>query len=342
MADRFVHLVGSVPLSDNETVFRAVGAALGDRVKRYPDGETGDRKNWIQWQAHVFDGNPNFALTSDAPMVVSHEHRETRPYYHLVDGADPESLRFPLQYARYARESYPVFVRLRESGVIPPDARFLVTMPAPLAFLQVYIAGPDRARVEPAYERAVREQIAEITNAVPARDLAFQWDTVFELLILEGGRTTYIDDSREALIARLARFGEAIPAGVQLGYHLCYGDMNHRHSIEPKDTALMVEVANALTSALKRPIDYVHMPVPRDRSDEAYFAPLAGLRLAPSTEVYLGLVHVTGGIDGIRKRIAAARRVREDFGIGTECGFGRRPPETIAALLNLHAEAARG
>ena len=105
---------------------------------------------------------------------------------------------------------------------------------------------------------------------------------------------------------------------------------------------MMVAVANALTSALKRPIDYVHMPVPRDRSDDAYFAPLADLRLAPATELYLGLVHVTGGIDGIRKRIAAARRVRDDFGIGTECGFGRRQPETIAALLHLHAEAARG
>jgi hypothetical protein len=29
-----------------------------------------------------------------------------------------------------------------------------------------------------------------------------------------------------------------------------------------------------------------------------------------------------------------------DFGVGTECGFGRRDPKTILALLQLHAEIA--
>jgi hypothetical protein len=29
-----------------------------------------------------------------------------------------------------------------------------------------------------------------------------------------------------------------------------------------------------------------------------------------------------------------------DFGIATECGFGRRDPATIPALLRLHAEVA--
>jgi hypothetical protein len=29
-----------------------------------------------------------------------------------------------------------------------------------------------------------------------------------------------------------------------------------------------------------------------------------------------------------------------DFGIATECGFGRRPADSIPALLRLHAELA--
>ncbi len=165
---------------------------------------------------------------------------------------------------------------------------------------------------------------------------------MFELLILEGARGSNIDDSKDALIARLLTFGNAVPADVELGYHLCYGDMNHRHSVEPRDTALMVEVANALSHGLKRKLNYVHMPVPRDRFDDAYFAPLAGLATGPETELYLGLVHMTGGEEGVRRRIAAASRVRSDFGIGTECGFGRRPPETVVPLLRLHAAAAEG
>jgi hypothetical protein len=35
-----VHLVGSVPLASAEDVFRTLGGALGDRLRRLPDGET--------------------------------------------------------------------------------------------------------------------------------------------------------------------------------------------------------------------------------------------------------------------------------------------------------------
>ena len=38
--------------------------------------------------------------------------------------------------------------------------------------------------------------------------------------------------------------------------------------------------------------------------------------------------------------IAAAQQVGPRFGIATECGMGRRPPETIPALLRLHAALA--
>ena len=33
------------------------------------------------------------------------------------------------------------------------------------------------------------------------------------------------------------------------------------------------------------------MPVPKGRTDEAYFGPLDNLRLHPETKLYLGLVH---------------------------------------------------
>src|SRR5439155_15999924 len=46
---RHVHLVGSVPLKDARDVFETVSAALGDRLKRIPDGETGERSDWITW-----------------------------------------------------------------------------------------------------------------------------------------------------------------------------------------------------------------------------------------------------------------------------------------------------
>ena len=89
-------------------------------------------------------------------------------------------------------------------------------------------------------------------------------------------------------------------------------------------------------------VDFIHLPVPRGRDDDAYFAPLKDLALTPGTELILGLVHHTDGVAGARRRIAAAEKVVSGFGIGTECGFGRRAESTIADLLRIHAEVADG
>ena len=82
------------------------------------------------------------------------------------------------------------------------------------------------------------------------------------------------------------------------------------------------------------------MPVPRDRSDAAYYAHLRNLRLHPETELYLGLVHLTGGVEGTLERIKAAQQYVADFGVATECGFCRRPPDTIPELLRIHSQVA--
>jgi hypothetical protein len=107
--------------------------------------------------------------------------------------------------------------------------------------------------------------------------------------------------------------------------------------MEPKDTANCVEVYNRLTRAIGRQLHWIHLPVPIERDDEAYFAPLGALRRTPETMLYLGLIHLGDGVEGARRRVAAAEEFVTDFGLATECGFGRRPPETIAALLGLHA-----
>jgi len=82
------------------------------------------------------------------------------------------------------------------------------------------------------------------------------------------------------------------------------------------------------------------MPVPRDRSDDPYFAPLRALRVPNTTEIYLGLIHFTDGLDGTRKRMAVAQRHLPKFGVATECGFGRRSPDVVRQLLSLHKAAA--
>ena len=82
------------------------------------------------------------------------------------------------------------------------------------------------------------------------------------------------------------------------------------------------------------------MPVPKDRTDDAYFAPLENLRLRPETELYLGLVHYNDP-EGDAARIAAARRHARIDGVATECGMARGDPARLPALLAGHVRAAQ-
>jgi methionine synthase II (cobalamin-independent) len=192
---------------------------------------------------------------------------------------------------------------------------------------------------------AMLREVETICRAVPHRDLCIQWDVCIEMLLWDGRweamRNPFGGELRSEVMKRMQRLGAAVPEDVELGFHLCYGDYDARHFVEPLDAGKLVEIANALAAAVARPITYIHMPVPVDRADDDYFRPLRELHLAPSTELYLGLVH-QDGIEGTNRRIAAAARFVPDFGIATECGMARlKTPEQVGKLLEIHAGASR-
>jgi hypothetical protein len=215
--------------------------------------------------------------------------------------------------------------------------RFQVCLPSPLApLIQLFM--PDSLPVlEPAYTKRMLREVDEIAAAIPADQLAIQWDVASEFAILEGVRRHWLPDPEGDLLRRLVLVGNAVPEGVELGYHLCYGDSTTRHFKEPEDTALLVRVANGIAAGLKRSLQWIHLPVPIERADDAYYAPLRNLRLPESTELYLGLLHLQDAEEGARRRISTAKKFVDQFGVATECGFGRRPPEIIPTMFNLHA-----
>jgi hypothetical protein len=51
-------------------------------------------------------------------------------------------------------------------------------------------------------------------------------------------------------------------------------------------------------------------------------------------------VHYTDAAVGTRRRLATAEKYVKNVSIATECGFGRRPVDTIPELLRIHAAAA--
>ncbi|HEU4371026.1 MAG TPA: class I SAM-dependent methyltransferase [Methylomirabilota bacterium] len=331
---RGAHLVGSVPLASAETVFRTVAAAIGDRLRRIPDGETGPRADWIVWQLPVFTSQPRLEVVPPGP-----DSWRPLPRVRLEDGARPEHVGFgALGYAEAAVASFRVFARLKRDGLVPVACRFQVCLPTPLAPISAFVVPEHQSVLEPVYERRLLDELDLILAEVPHDQLAVQWDTNFEFGMLEGMFPAWFDDVEGGILERLRRVSRYVPADVELGFHFCYGDVQHRHFKEPADAGRLVKVANALAASQGRPLNWIHLPVPRDRTDEAYYAPLGDLRLRPETELYLGLVHHTDGVEGAERRLAVARRFVADFGIATECGWGRRAPATVPELLRLHCE----
>ncbi|MFK3835341.1 hypothetical protein [Microbacterium sp. NPDC087868] len=337
-------LVGSVNFDDAETTMRTASELLGDRLRRIPDGEVGKRFHWIMFQPDVLGEAEGIERVGDEPIPFGAgiDARGLR----LAEGVDPSTIAIPpLGYASAAIESYEVFRRLREEGVIAEGTRFEVALPTPLAVISSFFQGADREAFEVYYTAAMLRELDEIAEAIPHGDLAIQWDVASEMGIIEGasGYGALMDawwdgDVFTGLVARLATLVDAVPADVEVGVHLCYGDAGEHHFFEPTDTSHLVAYANAVAEASDRAFTWLHLPVPIDRDDEAYFAPLADL--LPVNELYLGLVHREDGAEGAERRIAAARTYVPTFGVATECGIGRAPAGSTEGILHTHAEVA--
>lgn len=337
-------LVGSVNYDDAEKTMRTASELLGDRLKRIPDGEVGKRFHWIMFQPDVLGEAEGIERVGDQPIPFG-AGLDARPL-RIADGVDASGIRLPaLGYARAALESYEVFTRLRDERVISEGTRFQVSLPTPLAVISSFFSGDDRAAFEPVYTGAILRELNEILDGIPHADLAVQWDVASEMGIIEraSGYGAVMDawwegDPFDGLVARLTALVDAVSEDVEVGVHLCYGDAGEKHFIEPTDTGNLVRFANAVIAAAARPLSWLHLPVPIERDDEAYYAALTAL--APVAELYLGLVHREDGVDGAQRRIATASRFTPAFGVATECGIGRAPAGSTEGILRTHAEVA--
>ncbi len=333
-----VHLVGSVPLENGRNVFEMSSSILGNHLHRIPDGETNERTNWIAWQFQLLDNTPQLDRVDQSDS----DYGNASPQVRLRKGVHPQDIELgPLGYSAAAKASYATFSKLKSEGKIPAHCRFQVSLPTPLAPINFYVVMADRAAIEPVYETKLLAELGEILAAIPASELAIQWDTAVEFGILEGVFPSHLQNAQSDIMARLVRLGDAVPAEVELGYHLCYGDSGHKHFVEPKDATHLVNVANGIANGINRPLNWIHLPIPKERDDEAFFSPLKSLHLHAETELYLGLIHMTDGVDGAERRIKAAQSAVKQFGVATECGFGRRPADTIPDLMTLHTAVSQ-
>ncbi|EMC93658.1 hypothetical protein BAUCODRAFT_37360 [Baudoinia panamericana UAMH 10762] len=348
---RGCHLIGSVPLPDTETVLRQCTSALPHRLKRIPDGETGFRNLFTTWQSLMFHVSPE--------LCVKFEYNRPVPagefsQQQVDEGIEKLEKAAPLDtgYDKVGIESYGVFKKLKDEGVIAKDTRFQVSMATPPNVLSPFVEAPFQARVEPLYQDALYRSMRTLQEKIPHQDLAIQIDLAVDTAFWDGFpwfKPWFGDGNMDKIKAYIVdytvRMIGQVDKDVDVLIHNCYGDMEHRHWIEPISLASVTERGLRIFEKTPHNIDGFHVPVPKSAMDnlEKYLEPLK--QLIPkfkehNTDLYLGVIHYNDRA-ATDKMIAAAKNVLDyPFGVATECGMGRTPPEEIKDILQLSCEVS--
>jgi hypothetical protein len=334
-------LVGSLPADSTEAAFRAGAEHFAGLVFALPDGETGPRAAWVGYEREqLARPNPDVVVVEEtaSPTGIPRHAYET-PVFAVREGVDA------LHWDTWPRiddaiASYAVFARLRDEGVIPAGVRFQVGLPFPSSALNAFKAdfGRDYPKAARGFEELVARELERLLAAVPAGELAIQWDNAYETQDIEGVLAWTAGDAWERFAGPATRLTRLIPEDVLVGYHLCYGTFPEWPMYEPHDMSVLVRMANFAVAESGRQVDWLHMAGPRVlRSEDArFYAPLADLE-PRDARVFLGIVLPLDGVPGLRRRHAVASRFLDDFGVAMYCGFGRQPGRDGDETMREHA-----
>jgi hypothetical protein len=236
------HLVGSVPYSDAESVFRSCTAELPNRLKRIPDGETGDRHYFTLFQQAIFPKDvctifkSNGAVEDSGPWTPEEVDEK-------VAAIEKSGLETGYDVAAIA--SYKVFRKLKDEGVIPSHVRFQVAFPTIPNVILPFISKVFQERIAPLYEKALLKAMRNTQNSIPHEDLSIQIDIAGDTALWEatkreakGTALEYYQpwwqgDVRDYMVAYMMRMFAEVDQDVELGIHNCYGS-SAKSSNEPR------------------------------------------------------------------------------------------------------------
>jgi hypothetical protein len=338
-------LVGSLPADSAEGALRSAAGFFGDLVFALPDGETGPRAGWVSYERErLARPNPGVVVVqeTESPTGLPRHAYET-PVFGIKPGVTE------LHWDTWPRiddaiAGYQEFARLRADGVIPGHLRFQVGLPFPASALNAFKAdyAADYPVAARAFEDLVGRELARLTAAVPAGDLAIQWDMAYETQDLEGVLAWTPEGAWERFAGPVTRLTRLIPEETLVGYHLCYGTFPEWPMYEARDMGLLVRMANFAVASSGRPVDWLHLAGPRylRSEDRSFFRPLADLEPGDA-RVFLGIVLPIDGLAGLRRRHATASRYLSDFGVAMYCGFGRQPGADGTETMREHAQVVR-
>jgi hypothetical protein len=315
---------------------------LGPTLDMLPDGETGERLNWVQKIIEGMRENPDVELVHEGDW----SEYDKLPRFRVKRGhrLRPESI--DLGYARFFRESFPLFEELTAAQGLT-GIPFQVGIPSDFD-LALFTFGPRGAlRHRRVFTEATVREIGEI-HAEAGDRAVFQIEVPAELVFVARMPTPV-----QPLVARymagiVTRLAAGSPTRARFGIHLCLGDMNHRALMSMRDTAPVVRLANAIARRWPdgRTLEFMHAPfaaaVEPPSTEPGWYQPLERLRLPERTRFIAGFAHDLQTLDDQRQIQATIDRVLgKPADVAASCGLGRRTPEEAIAVMRRTAELAQ-
>ncbi len=338
--ERAVHLVGSTPFDDPDEALDVFYAELGPRLRTVPDGETGERQNWIQGLIDSFRHHPKLEVARHGDW----SDYDKTPTFRVRRGQRFTSADLDLGYLRHFNESWPLFERRRTDG-----QRFQVGVPGDFDLSSfTFGPSPNGLRYRAAFRNATLRDIRAIHD-IAGDEVVYQIEVPFELIIL-----TFLPPTVGRLAAGyfargIADLARRAPEGSRWGIHLCLGDMNHRAFGRLRDVGPVVWLANAIVGRWPdgRVLDFVHAPLAAAAEppplEPEFYAPLRELRLPPATRFVGGFVHE--GRTLAEQRALMARLdalIGRPVDVACSCGLGRRSRDDALRTIALARELVDG
>ena len=334
-------LVGSVPVGSAQESISLALTKLGKRLHSVPDGETGERRNWIIHIIEALRAHPDFEVAKEGDW----SDYDKTPRLRLAKGVRLKADALDLGYAAAFRANYPTLVAEREKHGLPGIA-YQVGIPGDLD-LALFVFGPGGilTKRRPFTEATVREITAIQREA--GDDVVFQIEVPAELVFVAQMPPPLRPLVAHYMAGGICRLAKQSPSGTRFGVHLCLGDMNHRALASMADVGPVVLLANAIARRWPegRRLEYMHAPFAAANIppalDERWYAPLSKLAQPSGTRFIAGCIHEDLSVEDQRALIdLIEQRLGTRVDLATACGLGRRDRASAVATIDRIVEVA--
>jgi hypothetical protein len=339
MSTREAHLVGSLPGPTADVAMATALQTLGPYLRSLPDGETGERRNWIISIIEGLRSHPDLELRkpgdwSDYDKTPQLKIRKGRKLY----GA---SLDFG--HVDAVRRTFPQF-EVARTAARRTDLVFQQGVPGDFDLAMFTLGPPGALRHRRPFTEATLGEIRGVAG-ISGPETLFQIEIPVELVLLAKAPAPARPGLARLLAKSVTGLAAAAPEGTQFAVHLCLGDMNNRAFGTMTDVGPLVQLSNAITRTWPagRPLALVHAPFAAAdhpaTTDPAFYAPLRQLNLPSATRFAAGFAHESQTLSDQRTiRSMIDDLLRREVVISSACGLGRRTEAAGRAVLERTAE----